>query len=78
MPTYAAEYLVRFQGTLTQGPNIGKTYDWLSSWGGVSFETEAEAKELLDSYKSKEPNMEFRLVKRQYIHRKGIVETILG
>lgn len=74
---YDTSYIIRFEGTLTQGPNAGKSYSLESSWGGVDFLTVEEAKEKLAFYKSREPQLRYKLLSRQYVQtskRKGHFE----
>jgi hypothetical protein len=63
---FAVHYIIRFRGTLTQGPNAGKTYDWANSWAGVQFDSEPLARAKLATYQDREPSLEFRLLSRQW------------
>ncbi len=74
---YATSYIVRFEGTLTQGPNKGKTFTFATSWGGAQFATEEEVRAMLVKYRQLEPDLQYRLLRRQFQGgRKGkFVET---
>jgi hypothetical protein len=73
-PDYAPCYIIRFRGMLTQGPNAGKRYEFATSWGGVQFLTEAEARATLADDRQREPGLEFKLLRRQFRGR-AFVET---
>lgn len=75
--TYATCWIIRFRGTLTQGPNAGREYDWRGSWGGVMFDSEAAARGALAEDRAREPGLSYRLLARQWQGgRKGrFVET---
>ena len=71
---YAKSYIVRFEGTLTQGPNKDKSYTYANSWGGSMFQTEEAAKACLAKYRRLEPTLTYKLLSRQY-NNNEIVET---
>lgn len=77
---YAICYIVRFEGTLTQGPNKGKAYILATSWGGVQFDTIEQARAAVAKYHALEPRLTIHVYSRQYVQtgRKGkFVETLI-
>lgn len=79
--TYAIKYIVRFAGTLTQGPNVGRSYTLENSWGGVEFDTIEQARALRDKYRTLEPSITtYQICSRQYVQtskRSGKVVEIV-
>ena len=68
-------YIVRFEGTLTQGPNAGKAYTFATSWGGKLLPTLSAAIEYLDNCKAREPNLAYKVMSRKWVGgRKGRFE----
>jgi hypothetical protein len=68
---YAGVFIIRFKGTLTQGPNKGKTYTYASSWGGVRYETVEQARAVVQSYGEKEPLVQFKVFYRVWVEERG-------
>lgn len=60
-------YIIRFEGTITQGPNKGRSYTFRTSWGGVQFTTKEEAYRKLEEYRQLEPELRYMLIERQWV-----------
>ena len=58
-------WIIRFEGTLTKGPNTGRKFNFADSWGGVLFKTEEEARKALADYREREPALRFKLLSRE-------------
>lgn len=63
---YAIHYIIRFEGTLTQGPNKGKAYTFANSWGGGLLNTSVEAFDRLAEYRRLEPQLKYKVCSRQW------------
>lgn len=68
---YTIRFVVRFQGTLTQGPNKGKTYSLQNSWGGRMFDTLTEAQQVVLTYQKLEPELQFHVYQQTYNEKTG-------
>ncbi len=75
--TYATYYIVRFSGTLTQGPHAGKTYTLATSWGGVQFPTEQAGRDALVTYALREPRLALKLLSRQFVGNRHVETEVL-
>jgi hypothetical protein len=74
---YAMSWIIRFQGTITQGPNAGRSYRWENSWGGVQFDSLALARAAAAKYKALEPAIPLCILSRQFQEDLGFVEVIV-
>jgi hypothetical protein len=63
---YGIRWIIRFQGTLTQGPNAGRSYTYDTSWGGVQFDSESAARAKLREYAQREPGLRYKVLSRQW------------
>jgi hypothetical protein len=75
---YTLYYIIRFEGTLTQGPNAGKSYTFRTSWGGVLFASLAAARTALVKYKDLEPGLAYKVCSRQHHDGPGVTESEVG
>lgn len=63
---YATKFIIRFAGTLKTGPNAGKSYEFSTSWSGISFETAEAAAMKLAVYQAREPQLVYKVCARTY------------
>jgi hypothetical protein len=77
---YATAWIIRFSGTLTQGPNAGKSYSYATSWGGVLYQTREQAEAVAAKYRTLEPGITLKVLSRQFVggQEGKFVETEVG
>lgn len=71
-----ASFIIRFEGTLTQGPRAGRQHTFADSWAGLSFDTEDRVRAQLKVYQQKEPGLTYKLFRR--VWRGKIRDTLFG
>lgn len=69
---FTVTWIIRFEGTLTQGPNAGKSFTFATSWAGVTFPSLDKAIGKLTEYRRREPDLHYKIFSRQWCGgRKG-------
>lgn len=67
MNEYVKLWIIRFEGTLTQGPNAGTSYTFATSFGGGTFDSLEKAQAQLRQYRELEPALAYRICTRQWV-----------